>query len=634
MASERDETSEQARWVTLAKLLGRVATQTDALTLQDGSRASLSASGLSVHRTGRERPPAANWLRRSHLAEVLAPTGIVLPEPQKGNFLAVQWRALLSKAFLRHASASQVSADLRALAHHAWWAALPVVQRYDVVFADLLTKAQNNYNLYPERREFEPFWVGIDTPDDELRFDAHASFLLSLRRSAESQFENFCEEMATWFKAHFAYAANSSEERAFGLCVAGNHRGGGACETCPETHADRPYTSIFDGDALFRRMPILRVGARSTKDTAVIEPSVRCFRWILEARSRIDGVARFTLPVGTTARVLNLPRLHERWKQNGFESVLEGYDLSTEAGLKEAHRYMLGFLGSALPTSVVPFEMVYLEAGWGDAQQFLTDKPSLIAVSDAALTTRLAKLGHRMAALRKARQARKVETLIKPVRRRIPLPFTSLTGGPAYTVFVVRNKTVGKVTKNFYSTPFIVDGPRTDPRSRSGQGVLVDGQLCWTVQALRSIANEKNADGEPRYPMGHEFAVWAESHDANLFSDRAFNNAVYDSKLGERIEALTTGEKHHLGRYSEKEDQTILLFFVASRQKKRLTRQDWALLLQRLPGRTERGVLRRFDELGREYAFLNGYEAYMRSPYHRKFSATRKAQWRKEGCPA
>ena len=634
MASGCDHLLDQARWASLTRHLRHVATKTEALTLQDGTRHALSVSGLSVHSASRERPSAANWLRQSHLAQVLAPAGITLPAPQRGYHLSVQWRSLLSKAFLRHASASHVPAALRTLAHHAWWAALPVVKRYDVVFADMLTKSYDNYVLHGERTEFEPFWVGVDSLEDELRFDAHASFLLSLRRTAEAPFNNFCEDVMSWFRQYYSYAANSSEERVFGFCTVNDHRSGNPCETCPDTYADRPFTSLFDGDVLLRKEPSTRAATAAAVIEGPADPSVRCFRWILEARSRIDGVARFNLPIGTPARVINIRRLHERWKKNGFPSVVEEYAVSTSDGLKEAYRHMLGFIGgSLLPPSVVPFEQMYLESEWGDEQGFAEEAPYLIAVSDASLLLRLSKLGHRTAALRKARAARKVEKYLRPARRRIQLPFSSMTGGPAYDVFVVRGKTVGKMTKNFFSTPFAVHGPRTDPRNRAGQGVLVDGQLCWTVQSLHSVANETTPDGDPVYPLAKEFALWAESHDLQLTSDRAFQNALYASTIGERLTALTTGAIQHLGRYSEKEDGIIRLFFATGQKKKRLRPTDWALLLQRLPGRTERGILRRLDELGREFAFLNGYEAYVRSPYHRKFSSTRKTQWKKEGCP-
>lgn len=630
----------------LVSQLHRIATRSHALTLLDGTRAALNATGLAVYALGRERPPEAAWLRKTPLSEALAAAGTPLDFKTKSHYLAIQWRTLLSKGFLRrpNAPADPWASALRATAHCAWRVALPVIQRYDVVMADLLTRASSARSEYAERLVDDPNWVGLDDPDDLIRFDAHASYLLSLRRTADQPHADFCERLCRWFNLQLADALRARETQDFGHCLMRDHRSAEPCETCPETVADRAFVGIFDGDELFNLRKPRAAQALTFKtfksDAPLPEgpeaPTILSFRWLLESRSRLDGIARFTLPSGQGARLINLRLLGARWKAIRAKSILQDYDVTTENGLAAAQRYMEPFLGGdLLKPATVPMAKVYLEAQWGDEQEFAADEPYLLAVSDAALIRRLARVGTRAVALAKAQKglSRRPKRGEGPVRRTLQLTYAPAGGTLSHTITVVRCSSVGQTRRNFFSTPFPVHGGRTHPRERGGQGILVSGTMHWTNFALHKIARELSGADDPTYPWADEFSRWVDEQDAKLATDHAFTEALYAARLKDRVVAVTAGEKSHLGRFSVTEDDIIVEFFATAKRRKRVDVDAWIQLLQRLPGRTERGILRRYDELGKEYAFIHGYDAYQRSPFHRRFSATRKAQWRKEGCP-
>lgn len=631
---------------SLVSQIHRIATRQPVLTLLDGSRASLSASGLAVYALGRERASEAAWLRQTPLPAALAASGAPLDWKTKGYYLAIQWRNLLSKAFFRRPNAptDPWTAELQAVAHQAWRAALPVVQRYDVVLATLISQAAQQRADYPDRLLDNPFWSGIDEPDDELRFDAHASYLLSLRRTPDSPHDGFCERLSRWFNHQLASALRARDTQDFGLCLMRDHRAADRCPTCPEVSADRPYVGVFDGDKLFERRkpwPITPVTFRGFSTDAPLPegpeaPALLGLRWLLESRSRLDGIARFTLSSGQPGRLINLRILAKRWKTLRLKTALDAYDVSTDTGLSDAHRYMTQFVGDELlPQAATLIPRIYFEAQWGDEAAYEADAPYLISVSDVSLIRRLARVGTRAAALAKAQlaQRHRPKRTAGPARRTVPLLYTPKDAALGHPITVFRSKSTGGTRRNFFSTPFEVQGPRLYPRNRAGQGVLVDGVMHWSVFALHSLAKETLGNDEPTYPGAREFAQWVDEQDAQMPTDRAFKDALYAANLKQRLIAVSAGERLHLGRFSNAEDAILVEFFTKNQRLKRFDPDAWQSLLVRLPGRTERGILRRYDELGREYAFIHGYAAYERSPFHRRYSALRKKQWRKEGCP-
>lgn len=619
------------------------------LALYDGSRGSLNRLGLSVLSQPRSRPTESKWLRRSALSRALRehPSGLgALRFADHGHWLMVQWRTLLSKALLRVESVAVPPAPLRALAHHAWWAAYPIVEQYDVVLADLLKRAHHAYVKQAERQVHEPYWVGIETYEDELRFDAQATYLLAMRQTPTTPV-GFCERVTAWFNDAFSDAIFHTEQRDFGLCGTRRHVRGQPCPTCPEVKVDRPFLGIFDGDALARltQREIQQPGPQGDfvpfDDGPLVlsgpmSQQLHNFRWMLEARSRHDGVARFTTRSGNTSRLIHLPRLKACWQRLGIKSVLDDYDLTTADGLDQAYRYMLGLIGhTAMPPNVAPLEAIYAEAKWGGPADYAADAPYMIAVTDVSLVQRLARLGDKAAALTKAVavQPRPPAPKGAPQRRSLPLTFQPQNGGPAYQITVVQYTNSSKRLLNFFSTPFTPTGSYLEPRNRAGQGIYVNKALHWTVYALNRLASEKTPGDEPLYPLAREFAAWAAEWDSKLISRRAFLDAIYDAKHGERLVALELGQRGSLGRFTAKEDQIIRDYFLSVPRSRRMESNDWVSLLKLLPGRNQRGVMRRLEELGKEYAFINGFKAYAASPFHRKFSNARKRRWLKEGCP-
>lgn len=619
------------------QLLFVVATETR-LPLQDGSRAPLELLGLSVLGSPRERPPEASWLRQSAVYRAQRTAGL-METSTRGYFLAVQWRNLLSKAFLRHARADHTPQDVRLMAHHAWWALIPVVERYDVVLTELLKRARFNYLTYTERVKNEPYWLGIDNEHDERRFDAQVSYLLSLRWTNETPHGSFCEDAANWFNAALAPAMNAVEQRHFGLCSVGDHRGGTRCPKCPETAADRRYIGVFDGDALKKhstRWPLASLDSvvpEAHMPSGPMETTVHNLRWVIEARSRLDGVARCTTYTGVPARLIHIPRLKESWTRLDLPSVLDDFDLTKPEDMGRAYQFMLGFVGtSVLPSSALPFSQVYLESEWGTVKDFDVESPYLVAVADTALLHRLARAGLKSAALKKATMTKRSRAQARPDRRELLLEYQPVSGEPAHPIRMVRAVSAGGEERNFFSTPFPVERDNLR-RSQSGMGILVNGEVFWSNRALGKFAYEQTGSGEPEYKWAREFAAWAERQSARICSKAAFNAARYDARLGERLIAVHQGDLSHLGRFTTTEDEVIKDFFMRMTSKRRLTAGDWVPLLKTLPGRSMRGILRRFDELGREYAFIHGYAEYAKSFYHRKFSALRRRRWAKEGCP-
>jgi hypothetical protein len=622
----------------LVSQLMHLAQAEPSLPLQDGTRAPLLTWGVSTLGSDREKPLAAVWLRHSASGPALKARRAV-DFSKQSYFLTVQWRILLSKAFLRHESARNVPKAVRDLAHYAWWALIPLVQRYDVVFADLLTRARGRYLASPGRVRNEPFWVGIDDEADELRFDAHSSYLLSLRSTLETPQQSFCEAAARWFNAHLAQALNRNEQRLYGLCAVRDHRLGGACPTCPPISADRRFMGIYDGDVLLSRKDLADAGGVNEEDFDTEEqlPSVSGgpmdqailnYRWIIDARHRLDGIVRCTTTSGAAARVIHLPRLKAAWERLGVRSILDEYDFTSSEGLTQARAYLTKFLNvSEVPRSMLVLETIYADAEWGSEQEFGYDEPYLIPVLDSVLINQLMRMGQRGAALLKAHRAPRDTARLrkKPDRRKVTLYYRSPKGA-TYPIYVVRARSSDRQEKNFFSTPHEVFAP-ADRKDRVGLALMVGDQFYWSLRGLNRLVNDQ------RFPWVSDFLAWAEEQDALYASRHQFREALYGEKLTQRIDALTAGELEQLGRFSAHEDQTILDFIGAPGRRKILTSAEWSMLLPRLPGRSARGILRRLEELGKAYAFANGYDAYTKSLFHRKFSASRRRSWTKEGCP-
>ena len=633
----------------LALQLATFATRTGGpLPLLDGSSGSLGLTGLAFLAKARQRAPAALWFRQTPTFKVLAAgrqalldwdaPGEASPADQRDYVLVVQWRRLLSKALLRHESTASVPAELRRLAHQAWWTLMPLIEEYDVVLAQLLTAAIENYRANPVRVNFEPLWVGFDTQDDELRFDAQVATLLASRRTEQRPFDGFCEAAGQWFNKAFVVATNQVAQRTVGLCTVNNHVRGGHCETCPEIAEERRFLLALDVPSLLDpRIRRLITPTTKAKEPQAPSPMRDSIRWIIDSRSRFDGTVRFHHLSGAPARFIDVQRLRERWQELKMPNMFDGLPPPIQIdGSRQARAFLEKALNNAtLPETSYSPKDLFTQAGWGTEEDFDTSYSQFIAVFEGSLLRALQILDQRAYALVKARTALPVvPKQTRPSRRVVTRDFTPSNGEPAVPIGVIRTMSTGRVTRNFYTLPYDIDEPTLEASAgRSGKGIKYDGQIYWTWRTVNEIANRFGPDNEPVYSWGREFCEWVGEQEPLLDDPKLFNAAIYSDRLPQRLAAVARGDKAHLGAFSLQEDAAITEFFVTKQAQKRLAPQDWLPLLARLPGRTERGILKRFEELAKKYAFSHGYQGYLRSPWHRKFSAQRRKQWVKEGCP-
>ncbi|MBA2708745.1 MAG: hypothetical protein H0U59_13145 [Gemmatimonadaceae bacterium] len=613
--------------------LGAYATETGgALPLQDGSRASIGGHGLALQAEPRQRAAGSSWIRQSATFKAHRGAGNPLPTDQREFHLVVQWRRLLGKALLHHPSAANVPAPLRRLAHHAWWALVPLVREYDVVMAQLLETARVNFRDNPDRAKWEPFWVGLDDKSAELRFDAQANLLGSRRTDADPT-DGFCEAAAKQFARMLAPLVQTSTQRHIGLCTAASHARGGTCDTCPEIASERRFLLALNVPLLCEPRLCTSLIAGYPKRDDAESVLVQNLRWILAARYTPDGVFRFTTPAGAPSRLIDLRRLREAWAATATPSIFDALPaMDRVEGPRTTQTYFVQMMNQAiLLERQYSAKELYVDAGW-DADGYPFDQSPLVAVTDSALLNQLERVSQRSVALLKARRTAKPKPQ-KYARRQVIRTYTSASGGPPVSIGIIRASNQRTHTNNFYTTPYTPSDPMChEPRLRVGRGIYYDGVFYWTLQALNHFANQLTPSGDPLYPDGRDFSEWATAQDAGLCDTTLFNRAIYSDRLPARLDAIARGEQVHLGMFSQQEDERIRAFFLASPRRRRLTAADWAALLQLMPGRGQRGILARFEDLAREYAFAHGYEAYSRSGYCRKFSAQRRKQWIKGGC--
>jgi hypothetical protein len=618
----------------LALQLATFATQT-ALPLWSDTKASLGPAGLAYLGSPSPKRSGSLWFRQTKTFQAAQDAGSPLPADQQEYFLVVQWRRLLGKGLLQHQAGADVPADLRRLAHHAWWALIPLVRRHDIVMATLLERAQKNFNAQTARAAHESFWVGFDNELDERRFDKQAIALLNSRRTPENDRNGFCEEAARWFAEGLDPVVHTASQRTIALCTVARHVRGGHCSTCPEVANERPLLLVLDVPLLSDPKIRQLLTTPKDEDQRTDDPSLRveALRWIADTCFPDDGVFRFTLSNGAPARLIDFGRLRKVWRELGFPTPFDSLaGPETTEGPRESVRFFERMMHGTLTSNRYDERGLFLDAGWGEPQDYEPLYGGYAAVLDSALLYQIGVEDQRAAALLKARQhVPPKRTNERPARRRIIRMFES-PGAEPVAIGIIRAKTQGKRTLNFFTTPYEVHDPLVNNDAlRVGRGIKDQGVLHWSLQTLNYFANQMTGT-EPMYPNARAFVEWAAGIDADLCDRKQFNEAVYSDRLPARLAAIARGERHHLGPFSRYEDEQIEKFFTANQKKKRLTMEEWAVLLQALPGRSRVGVLRRFEELGRRYAFANGYAVYVRSPYCRKFSNARRRQWIKEGC--
>lgn len=636
---------------SLARHLAAYATQTGGpLALWNGSGAALADSGLAFLARPLQKPPEAAWFRQTPTGKAWAAASLLdqldavvsdlpaTPGPlDRHQFvLVVQWRRLLSKALVHHPSAANVPADLRHLAHKAWRTLLPLVRRHDVVLARLLEQAQENLRARADKLDETPFWIGLNDKDDELRLDAQMTRLLASRRTDRTPHDGFCEEAATWLREALLPAVNDVVQRNIGFCDDGLHRGGHPCSKCPEVAPERSFLLALDPPALLDRR--IRGAMRGAEIESPEAPSTlrENLLWLSHTRFRKDGVYCVTHNEAP-ARIIDLQRMAAHWKTIEMPSMFEDLaPMDHIDGPRQALRALTRLLdGAVISPMAYDAQHLFIEAGWGSAEDYLTSYSQFPMIYDSALAVALARVDQRAAALLKAKLSRPpVSPLARRIRRTVVRRWTSPSDGVEHNIEILRATSVGKQKRCFYTLPYAATDPTIgDQRSRVGKGVLYNGELFWTPHVINFLANKTGGNGQPVYPWAREFCDWVGQLDAELNDDALFKAAVYSERLPQRLVAIARGDQAHLGSFSLQEDAAIVEFFVEQRAKKRLSATDWASLLQKLPGRSERGILKRFEELGKKYAFQHGYQAYAHSPWCRKFSASRRKQWIKEGCP-
>ena len=168
----------------------------------------------------------------------------------------------------------------------------------------------------------------------------------------------------------------------------------------------------------------------------------------------------------------------------------------------------------------------------------------------------------------------------------------------------------------FYYVPWL-DGVTPDQR---GYRFRFEDRAFWS---LRGVVHNRRLDAFT--DELDRFEKWLADYEMTL-TPAVFKRMLYSQRLNERVDEIQKGERKHLTRFAEIEDQRIR-DFVAQRSPGTLTSEEWVNLRSILPGRTKIGILRRWHALALEYALQKGWENYFSSGWRVKHSAKRRKEW-------
>jgi hypothetical protein len=585
----------------------------------------------------RDRGSPSRWFAQTPSFADLLRLGLE-PKERDRVLLRVRWPSLLAAAGYAIKGRPVTDPALRRLAFEAWWACLPLVVEYNVVFAAMLATALRRVQAAPERLEQEPQWNGL-TAAETPSFDAHLMAILAPNQPPNGG-PLFRYAVSRWFNDHFERlsAVHQQAHVELFMCPAG-HRGRATCAQCLPRQDERKITTMLDPSMWLERQPppvretpALPVGITHVDRST---PAARLLLWLLHGRHPDVGVVRAATRHAegvADLRFVNFAVLLPTLANYGVHTPLSDLDVTSERDalvamdrFQDKVRHATTSFSSDLHAPMVYFE----QSGWASSAPYTASCCGLYY--ESGLLTQLLGVDRAIKVLKTHRPKPMPPPTL--VRRTVTRVYANPKSHASALIRMFRANPTGTRSEIYYELPFTIEGQHTEAPWRTGRSIQYRNTLFWTLSGLNALANAKLANGEPCYPEAVAFWRWAESTTLDLHSDSGFENARYDETYGARVKALHDGARAHLARWSVTEDLILDRWLAQHKPGAKIPTLAWEQLLSQLPGRTRRGVLVRIEALGRKYAFSNGYKAYMRSSYYRMFSAQRRKQWLAEGCP-
>jgi len=592
--------------------------------VHDGTKETLGQHGLAYYLVPRERRVEDStwfggtlWAQRRHHAAISQQQ-----EPPHWNdvdvLLLVQW-----PMFLRTALTTWQSSPVRLLARQLLQVLRDdLVAEYDYAFALLLKRFDENWTAALPDSLDRPFYFGQEDELDEQRFDAH---LLSLLAN-----KGFRRDLDRTMQRSLGPVAAKHQQLKLGLCPS-KHVKGVPCALCEHNRWVRRYTSLLwpnringtESRRIVYTPQFRRLWPENQRSPALCE-----LRYLLSCVLPEEGVARVETTGLGEALLVDFGRVMLLRRRDGRQSsIFTPFDdpghsdwwlLGSQVREAFARLTENQYLGRR-PSSLK--ELVEAQ-GW-EWRETLDIPYELLSTFAVANKIQHAKKSARSLAFALKRlPSRKAAPNAK--KKAVQLKYVD-AGGQEFLITLIQRK-----NQNYVSTPFPVTGPAAHPQRRKGLAVRLGETVFWTAQGINKLVNAVEG-GEASFPWAPHFLEWA-LREVSALDRKRFQKLHFEQHYGARLLRYKEGKQSHIGRFTQYEDTAITAFlFARPAGAHRLARDEWTQLLEKLPGRTEQGVLRHLEDLGKSYALQHGYAKYAESPLCLRRSVSRRRRWLQEG---
>lgn len=560
--------------------------------------------------------------------------GLAAPSLERADvFVLVHWPHLLRQARFD----PQANVFVAPLAWELLYVLLPMIEQFDWAFAEILKRFRMYLASSRITRLPEPWEHGQRDHADEALFNEH---LLSLLANVEFR-KALQASMTTTFRA--VTAISHTRERA--PCPSGQrHYGDAECPDCAGTRWSRNNVTVIRpallGGAVFRRSD-WRLEFPILWPEGVTNIWIKELRYLLSAMSSAEGVQRVRRRGFGEAVLVDFGKLVENaWRDNRdspFRKIVDSAQTTDFSvyGRKARRLFAEGTDNKLLGRRHIPLPEIVAEAGWA---------------STAAAETHYELLSLRCMLLKLARTKEQLNTLSKTWGRvaiaRIPQRiepdvihenYTDENGVDVRVDVVRRSLPSGLpgITKRkricYFKIPFPLNINALGKNALKGVAIRLKGETWWTSRGIARLSNMIDDNGVSIFKWGYHFAEWCAERDI-MIDDEYFKRRIYDERYSERVSGYQAGERKHIGRFSDYEQELVRDFFSnRPPSPKRLSANEWATLLAALPGRTKNSVNRQLERMGKEIAMRDGWAAYCRSPFCTRRSYLRRTAWVREG---
>jgi hypothetical protein len=637
---------------TWLKDLHRLATATNApFPVYDTTRACISEHGLAYYVLPRKRRLEDSlWFDGTLYAQQrrLAAVNAGLEPPHWNSedvLLLIHWPHLLWTA--RPHSRS----PMKPMAHRLLRALKPLILQYDAALVTMLERYETDWAKNVKEHQGDLGYFGQrDEADGEI-FTAHLQSLLANK--------SFKQHLAATMRQSTRIVTADHVQHTLGRCPSGaTHRKGQDCGACKDLRWVRANTSVLWPGKLNE----VKSGMAELQfDKPDLWPEGITNPWLLELRhwvslcSEQEGVARTEYPGYGEALLVDFGKLIETAKRYDREMPLtKFFDVTAPAdfwtpGCRARAAFHEVTKGEFLARRPKPLKDLVESVGWRWEESLETPYE---LISLFAIAGKFAGVKKTAKSLSLAWRSRKITEPRKLPPKLVTLTYADARGRQFYIQaarrrFIDIKGTLAEGQRAFacFTTPFPVGGEETKYKYRKRKAFKINGVLFWTVRGLNMLAsvrwqhNIKNPEngevmhkeGEPKYPWAEAFRDWADIEESKLTLER-FRELRYEAKYGERLLRYQKGRAKHIGPFTNQEDNTLREFFLLRAPgSHRIAKEEWNQILPLLPGRSQKSIIRRLEELGKQYAREHGWAAYCDSGLCVRRSHLRKQRWIKEG---